>query len=90
MKQIEIALQEAQSMKDVVDIINNEDGHYYGERDADTLAAEYVYYSLQYYGDENYTEDEIEAQLDILKDLGAKFDYQIAKKIAMSYVGGEI
>jgi hypothetical protein len=84
MKEFSILVRNVLTIQSVAEIIN-EDVNDYGDKDE--IAATYAYDACD--TDGKYVDDEIEAHLDMLVESGAVFDYQKAKKIAISYVGGE-
>jgi len=83
------AITEAQSIEQVVEIINtSKAGHaseYFGgsdTREAEIMAGQYAWEAAE---DAGYTDDvSIEAQLEILTDAGAEFDFSTALENAIS------
>jgi hypothetical protein len=95
MREIATALENARSIDEFVEIINDE----VDDCSRDTLAAESaygaymaskVYEACEASGaiwmEEKYDEKKIDSYLEILKENGAYFDYQAAKKLAISYI----
>ncbi|WP_299194799.1 hypothetical protein [uncultured Amphritea sp.] len=82
------AITEACSFEEVVEIINSsnrgESSGYFGgtdTRDAEIMAGQYAWEAAE---DSGYTDDEsIKAQLDILVEAGAEFDYSAALENAI-------